>query len=143
MKYNFYFKLILTIAFFLMKKVILSNAKITINLNGINNNKGEIRLALFRNKLQFLKTPYKGVTSNITASNAMIVLEEIPEGEYAIAVFHDENTNGKLDTNFLGIPKEQYGFSNHAKGQMKPPKFEDAKFKLTNEQNKFVTINMK
>ena len=73
----------------------------------------------------------------------MIVLEEIPEGEYAIAVFHDENTNGKLDTNFLGIPKEQYGFSNHAKGQMKPPKFEDAKFKLTNEQNKFVTINMK
>ena len=57
--------------------------------------------------------------------------KEIPKGEYAVAVFHDKNSNEKMDVNFLGIPKEAYGCSNNAKGFMGPPKYEDAKFLLT------------
>ena len=52
---------------------------------------------------------------------------EIPTGTYAIGVYVDENENEKLDTNFLGIPKEQYGFSNNAKA-FGIPKFEAASF---------------
>ncbi len=52
-------------------------------------------------------------------------------GTYALACFHDENGNGKLDTNWLGIPNEGMVASNHAKGRMGPPKFEDAKFAFT------------
>jgi uncharacterized protein (DUF2141 family) len=51
-------------------------------------------------------------------------------GTYAISVFHDENSNGKLDTNFLGIPKEGVGASNDAKGHFGPPKFADAAFQF-------------
>ena len=46
---------------------------------------------------------------------------------------HDENENNKLDTNFLGIPKESFGCSNNAKGFMGPPKWEDAKFEISNK----------
>lgn len=49
-------------------------------------------------------------------------------GSYAIQVFHDLDSNGKLKTNFIGIPREPIGTSNNAKGKMGPPKFEDAKF---------------
>jgi uncharacterized protein (DUF2141 family) len=52
----------------------------------------------------------------------------LPHGEYAIAVFVDLNGNGKMDKNFLGIPKEQYGFSNNVMGRMAAPSFEQAKF---------------
>ncbi len=54
---------------------------------------------------------------------------EIPPGTYAIGVYIDENENGKLDTNFFGIPKEQYGFSNNTKA-FGIPKFEAAAFAI-------------
>ena len=65
---------------------------------------------------------------------------EIPPGTYAIGVYIDENENEKLDTNFLGIPKEQYGFSNNAKA-FGIPKFESASFQL-NEYKK-ISIDLK
>jgi len=52
----------------------------------------------------------------------------IPPGTYALAVIHDENRNGKLDTNWMGIPTEGYGFSNEAKALLGPPSFSAAKF---------------
>ena len=52
----------------------------------------------------------------------------LPRGEYAISLFVDSNGNKKLDKNFFGIPKEQYGFSNNVMGRMSPPTFDQAKF---------------
>jgi uncharacterized protein (DUF2141 family) len=54
--------------------------------------------------------------------------DPLPAGVYAVACFHDENKNGKLDTGLFGIPKEGTVVSNHAKGFMGPPSFKDAKF---------------
>lgn len=53
---------------------------------------------------------------------------ELPEGVYAIKLFLDLNGNQKVDTNFLGIPKEPFGFSNNAKARLGPPSFEAAAF---------------
>ena len=52
----------------------------------------------------------------------------LPHGEYAISLFVDSNGNKKIDKNFLGIPKEQYGFSNNVMGRMSAPSFDQAKF---------------
>ena len=52
----------------------------------------------------------------------------LPHGEYAISLFVDSNGNKKIDKNFLGIPKEQYGFSNNVMGRMSAPTFNQAKF---------------
>jgi uncharacterized protein (DUF2141 family) len=55
---------------------------------------------------------------------------EIPAGTYAISLFIDSNENEEFDTNFLGLPTEQYGFSNNAMGRFGPPQFEPASFIL-------------
>ncbi len=47
-------------------------------------------------------------------------------GIYAVVLFHDENDNGVLDTNLIGIPVEGYGFTNNARGTFGPPDFQDA-----------------
>ena len=55
---------------------------------------------------------------------------KLKPGKYAAAIYHDKNDNQKLDKNFLGIPKEGYGFSNNAQGTFGPPKFKDAVFAM-------------
>lgn len=65
---------------------------------------------------------------------------DIPKGTYTIGIFVDVNLNNKMDTNFLGIPKEQYGFSQNAKGFMGPPSFEDASFTVDGDTS--LTIDL-
>jgi len=59
--------------------------------------------------------------------------EDMPKGTYALAVVHDKNMNGKLDTNFMGIPTEGYGFSNNAKALLSAPSFSAASFPYDGE----------
>ena len=71
---------------------------------------------------------FKGLELYLEPKDSTQLSTEIPDGEYAIAFFIDANGNKKLDKNFLGIPKEQYGFSNNAMGTLSAPTFEQAKF---------------
>ena len=71
---------------------------------------------------------FKGLELYLEPMDSTQLNTEIPDGEYAIAFFIDANGNKKLDKNFLGIPKEQYGFSNNAMGTLSAPTFEQAKF---------------
>ena len=71
---------------------------------------------------------FKGLELYLEPKDSMQLSIEIPDGEYAIAFFIDANGNKKLDKNFLGIPKEQFGFSNNAMGTLSAPTFEQAKF---------------
>lgn len=64
----------------------------------------------------------------IDKNAAMCAFDPIPAGTYAVACFHDENKNGKLDTGLFGIPTEGTVVSNHAKGFMGPPSFDKARF---------------
>ena len=66
----------------------------------------------------------------IRDGKASLTFERIPYGTYAVKIFHDENANGELDTNFVGFPKEGFGFSNDAMGQFGPPTFEQAAFSM-------------
>ena len=78
--------------------------------------------------------------SKIENKKSVVIFKNLPRGEYAVSFVHDENDNKKMDTNFLGIPKEDYGCSNNATGFMGPPKYEDAKFML--EENKSINIKI-
>ena len=73
---------------------------------------------------------FKGLELYLEPMDSTQLNTEIPDGEYAIAFFIDANGNKKLDKNFLGIPKEQFGFSNNAMGTLSAPSFEQAKFKV-------------
>jgi uncharacterized protein (DUF2141 family) len=99
----------------------------------IRNSTGTVDCALFDSPEGFpveaLLSATKVMVMKVRNSQARCDFEDIPPGTYALAVFHDENMNGKLDTNWLGIPKEGYGFSNDVKPLLGTPPFSAASFK--------------
>lgn len=72
----------------------------------------------------------KTVTARVNGKTAKCVFAKVPKGNYAVMAFHDLNNNGKLDTNWIGIPTEGVASSNNAKGKMGPPSFKSARFKV-------------
>ena len=115
-------------------------ADLTINIAGLNSDKGMLLVGLYNNKDTFLKKHFKGDVAKIKDKKSVIIFKDLPKGEYAVSFIHDENNNNKMDTNFLKIPKEDYGCSNNARGFMGPPKYNDAKFQLT--ANKTIEIKI-
>ena len=106
---------------------------LSVNIYGLQSNGGKVGCWLYD------AAHAKGYPTDATAAralhwgaiadhNATLSFADLPAGTYALACFHDENGNGKLDTNWIGIPKEGMVASNNAKGRMGPPKFDDAKF---------------
>ncbi|MFT6958629.1 MAG: hypothetical protein ACJAYC_003649 [Halieaceae bacterium] len=65
--------------------------------------------------------------------NVVCVELNLPPGQYALSIFYDKNDNGKLDSNFIGIPKEPVALSNNARPKFGPPKYKDAVFTLGSE----------
>lgn len=106
--------------------------ELTLNIGNISSTDGDILVAIYDDPSNFLdfEAVFKtGATKAVKGSTSM-VMENIPAGTYAIAIFHDVNENTELDTNWLGIPKEDVAFS---KGSMKtfgPPNFEECAFTL-------------
>jgi len=101
--------------------------------------------AIFSSASDFPKRTNKAVAharSDIAHGHAVCEFSGIPSGTYAVSVVHDENSNGKMDTNFMGIPREGVGSSNHAKGHFGPPKFEAAAFHFSGDREDLkITVN--
>ena len=72
----------------------------------------------------------KTITAKVEGTTAVCLFGDMAPGTYALMAFHDLNSNGKLDTNWMGIPREGVVSSNNAKGRMGPPSFKDASFKV-------------
>ena len=106
------------------------HAQLKISVANIKNDKGTILIALYNSKDNFPNTneAYKVGRVKIKKKQAVFIFEKLISGEYAIALFHDQNDNNKLDKSDFGLPKEPYGFSNDAKGMFGPPSFKKAKF---------------
>lgn len=118
---------------------------IRVEIVGLRSDKGQILCALFGSRDGFPKQSEKAlarVSSTIAQKQAVCEFSGIAPGTYAISAFHDENSNGKLDTNFMGIPREGVGASNNARGHLGPPKSEAAAFHFPGGRLELkVTIN--
>ena len=104
---------------------------LTIVVTGLKSNEGKVRVAVFNGEEHWLKRSVYARVLDIKSRACEWVIEDVPHGDYGIAVFHDENGNGKNDRNFLGIPKEPYGFSNNARRKFGPPAWNEAKFAVS------------
>jgi uncharacterized protein (DUF2141 family) len=78
--------------------------------------------------------------AKISKGQVKVTFSEIPHGTYAISAFYDENGNGKLDCNFLGIPKERAGVSNNYSGL---PKWEKSKFDVSSTVPLKIAIDLR
>ena len=113
--------------------------KLIITVSGLRNTNGTLIVTLFNSEKGFPDDPKKAFrTVSIDLSKlpketkeTVIVVEGIPAGTYAIAVLHDENNNGDMDTNFFGLPKEGIACSNNPRPKFRAPRFKEAKFDIT------------
>lgn len=110
---------------------------VTITISGASSDEGAVFVAMYTDEKKWLDTSesaskYVSKIETVKGS-ATIKFENVPDGEYAISIYHDENDNGKFDTNFLGIPKEDYACSNGARGKLSPPKWKDALFEVNGD----------
>lgn len=109
----------------------------TIGITGIRSVKGNVVLSVFKNQAEYdEQKPFKQFTfdKKSLTGNKMIVSIKVEGGIYGITMVDDENKNGKIDKNFIGIPKEGFGFSNFLMEKMKKPSFNDFKINLPSAQ---------
>lgn len=97
---------------------------------------GVVRIALCPNAEAYDKEKGCRVASGKADGEIVrITVADLPEGRYAIKAFHDVNGSGGMDFNWVGMPKEPYGFSNNVMGNMGPPKFDQAAFPVKKGTN--------
>ena len=118
---------------------------IHVKILNIRNSSGTVACALFDSPvgfpIEFLRYATNIMVIKIRDAQASCDFLNIPPGTYALAVIHDENMNGKLDTNWLGVPTEGYGFSNDAKAMLGAPSFSAASFPYGGQDMK-LTISL-
>lgn len=107
-------------------------ANLTIIIKGIQNPVGTMNFAVYDDAENYDKSKnyFLGESVKVDSKDFEYVFEDVPYGNYAISLFHDEDENKELNTNWVGMPKELFGFSNDAKAKMGPPDFEDACFEI-------------
>jgi len=116
-------------------------------VEGIKSAKGQIKVGLEKSAEHFDKGPlheahYRGEVVVSKEGKVEVYFRDVPFGTYAVKSFHDVDGNGSLNTNFMGIPSEDYGFSNNVRGTMGPASFQDARFEL-DAPEKTISIRLK
>ncbi|MEO9893183.1 DUF2141 domain-containing protein [Aurantibacter sp.] len=103
---------------------------IEVVINDISSDEGQIRVGLYSSADTWLEDIDRGLNGEINNGSSTVTFNNVPDGTYAISSYHDENNNSELDTNMLGIPKEDVGSSNNAPARFGPPKWKAAKFEV-------------
>jgi uncharacterized protein (DUF2141 family) len=118
---------------------------ITVHIVSLKNLEGKLGVSLYNSKKGFPgkhEQAYASTMKKITSTADNVVFDNLPYGTYAVSIMHDENNNGKLDTTFIGIPKEGVGVSNNPKIGMGGPKFNDSVITLDAKELE-VTVSMR
>jgi uncharacterized protein (DUF2141 family) len=134
---------ILFLSIFAICSTAQTNTSLVLKISNIKNTKGKIRVAFYNSTASFPKENKFFFAKEFTIANTgemSFSITEIPYGNYAVAVFQDINNNQTLDKNFVGYPKEPFGFSNNYKPVISAPKFADCSFSFSKSSG---TISIK
>jgi uncharacterized protein (DUF2141 family) len=127
-------KIILTIVFAITAMVAMNaQNKITVEVTGITNPTGDLYIALYDSESPFLSIKaIEGKIIKIDTETLNVTFDVPKDGYYALAIFQDENKNGKLDLGEMGIPMEKYAFSNDVDpaALKRQPEFDECKFEV-------------
>lgn len=103
-------------------------ADLTVNVKQIEKIQGHLMVAVYHGESAYDSgEPAQASRVKVEGEEHAIVFSDLPDGEYAVKLYHDDNDNNKLDSNMFGIPKEGYGFSNNG-GRFGPPAYSEARF---------------
>lgn len=110
-----------------------AQADLRVQVEGLRNQKGTLSITLFNSAEGFpedVDNAFKWRSIDLNEGKPVFVFEDLPAGEYAYAILHDEDGDGEMKKNLLGIPREGFGFSNNYEPKIKNPSFKDASFFL-------------
>jgi uncharacterized protein (DUF2141 family) len=127
---------ILLITYLLLVPVFqgIAQSDLTVEIKGLQSNKGQVIVAL----LDSNEEDVTDLKTSISGKKCKVTFRNLKHGQYAVRFIHDENKNDEFDTNFIGIPKEGFGFSNNAFGRFGPKDFSEWLF----EVNGYTTITL-
>ncbi|OKY27750.1 MULTISPECIES: DUF2141 domain-containing protein [Thalassotalea] len=102
-----------------------------LEIREVKSNQGKILAQLFKGESNYqANKPMMAQQSMAKEGTLILTFSNLENGEYAIRYFHDENSDNQLATNLIGIPTEGYGYSNNAKGNFGPAKYQDMKVSI-------------
>lgn len=137
-------KLILLVSLCLFFSGLHAQATLEIVIANIQDSEGTLMIALHDSDETFPNDePRMTRTATAKKGEVTVTFEDLPEGNYAISLYHDLNDNQELDKNLMGIPKEPFGFSNDAMGTFGAPSFEKSTVKVSGNGTTRTTINLK
>lgn len=119
------------------------NCNLKVIVNGLKNSQGQIMISINKGPKEWPEANFyeQRFISEFNSPNHIINFEDLPYGNYAIGLLHDENVNGEMNKNFIGMPKEGFAFSRNYKVVYRAPKYEEANFEVNTSQ-KTITIQM-
>ena len=117
------------------------NHRLVVNITGLKPLKGDLYISLHNRPeyFQIADSAFMKIKISVDAEKETVHFNNVPEGRYAMALYHDENEDGTMETNEMGVPREGYGFSNNPKVPGRP-KFEQAEFKF--DRNDTIVVKM-
>ena len=115
---------------------------LTITVTNVKAQKGSVEIGVFNDQKTFIikGKEYKTDSKTVADDKVVFVLKDLPKGEYAVSIYHDVNSDKECNMNFMGIPKEPYGFSNNFRPKFSKPTFNDCKIELNNDKS--ITIKL-
>lgn len=109
-----------------------SNASLKVVMDNIKSGEGQIVISLYKPDSDFPDKPFKYVRVKKTGSSKLYyTFKDLAKGKYAVILLDDENEDNDMNYNFVGIPKEGFGFSNNVKPKMSTPKFSQCSFDVS------------
>ncbi|MFN2313313.1 MAG: DUF2141 domain-containing protein [Bacteroidales bacterium] len=138
--------LIIVVCLLLLTAPNLFSQNVEVTVTGIRSEKGQIAIGIFHDEESFrreeayleIQFPKKDIRDGV-----MTVSFSLEPGIYGLSLLDDENSNSKMEYNFLGIPKEGFGFSGYYHTGITRPKFEDFRFTVVQGQEVKITVRMK
>lgn len=122
-----------------------ASGQIQVKVVGLRNGRGQVLVALWRGPKNFPGTPPAGTATRIAKIRQGVSeaqFDDVMPGNFAITVFHDEDGDTELKTNFIGIPKEGIGFSRNPRVRFGAPDYEDAMLTLKPGEQTAVKISL-
>lgn len=135
-------KLVIVLGLLVAAKIACAQetVSVTLEVEGMLNSKGEMKVTVFNSEATYLKQPVKMLKVDLGSHESnTFVIEGLEKGEYAISVLHDENANGELDFGGMG-PIEGYGFSNNPNAAFGPAEYSKARLNI--ESDTVLTIKL-
>lgn len=128
--------------YFISAAISTDTVTLSISVDNIKSIEGNIEIGIFRKEDTFLGKgdAYKTYTIEVLESTETITIKNLPKGDYAVTMYHDKNSDGICNRNFIGMPKEPYAFSKNFRPKFSAPTFEDCKFSLVEDRTMSISL---